>query len=101
MDQAILVEPKLRQGRVLVEYLDKTEFQVTAALWLHAPEYERWRLVLASPFVRGQGPAVAYRKIQTVLEKISSSDRLELTDITVTDPDDPLIETLRRRQTIT
>jgi len=49
MDKATLVGIDLEAGRDLLNLLDQAKFKVTAAAWIHLPEFSDWRLWIASP----------------------------------------------------
>ncbi len=83
-------------GADLIALLDKAGFSVFAALWLYVPESETWRLVIASPEVRLDGPKKAYKKIQSVLARMPVDRlRIGLNDITVLDSKDSFISSLK------
>lgn len=83
-------------GAELITRLDKAGFSVFAALWLYLPESETWRLIIASPEVRLDGPKKAYKKIQSVLARIPlDKPRISLSDISVLDSKDPFITSLK------
>lgn len=91
-----LASKTISLGKNLVLALDKAQFIVAAALWLYLPETGTWRLMIASPQVRSEGPRKAYKKIQSVLSKLSSAPaRISLQDIAVVDSNDSFISLLR------
>jgi len=95
MDKTLLVDKTIKEGRELLAALDKAKIDVKAALWFYFSESDEWRLIFALPLVDKQGPKSAYRHIQTVLSKLSSTLELSLSDITVMSPEDKLIQLLR------
>lgn len=91
-----LVSEMVLAGADLIAHLDKAGFSVFAALWLYVPESETWRLVMASPEVRLDGPKKAYKKIQSVLARMPvDKPRIELNEITVLDSKDSFISSLK------
>lgn len=48
MDNATLVDVDLKKSERIVSALESHGIRVTAALWVHFPEYEDWRLVIAA-----------------------------------------------------
>lgn len=83
-------------GTDLIARLDKAGFSVFAALWLYVPESETWRLIIASPAVRLDGPKKAYKKIQSVLARAPMAiPRIALNDVTVLDSKDTFISLLK------
>lgn len=69
MDKAALVGIDLEAGEQLIDLLEAHEFPISAAYWLFTPEWDEWRLVLASPIVDSLGSRNAYRRISDVLRK--------------------------------
>lgn len=81
-------------GRRLLKELDKRHFLIDAALWLHRPEEDDWRLVLATPLVNEFGPSEGYRRLQRVVQKLPGA-RPSLSSIALVGSDDPFIGLLR------
>lgn len=101
MGKAILVSQELEgesklisDGARLIESLDKSGFQVVAALWLYLSESDKWRLIIASPSEIVKGPRQAYIDIQSVLNNTSPPIKILLQDISVVSPSDRLIQSL-------
>jgi len=92
----ILEKEMVKAGKELLQRLAKTDLKITAALWLWASERNRWRLVIASPWVNKNGPLETYDKIRAVLyEKTDPVRGLPLMDIQVMETTAPLIKALR------
>lgn len=101
MGKATLVSQELEgesklisDGARLIESLDKSGFQVVAALWLYLSESDEWRLIIASPSEIVKGPRQAYIDIQSVLNNTSPPIKIPLQDISVVSPSDRLIQSL-------
>lgn len=101
MGKATLVSQELEgesklisDGARLIESLDKSGFQVVAALWLYLSESDEWRLIIASPAEIVKGPRQAYIDIQSVLSNTLPSIEIPLQDISVVSPGDRLIQSL-------
>jgi len=77
----------------LILALDAEGFPVVAALWYYIADEERWRLIIASQIVADRGPRAGYFGIQKVLD--SSGIPLDLRQVKVEEPDDPIIIDLR------
>jgi hypothetical protein len=91
-----LTDTMIRAGAELTRKLDALQWPVLASLWLYESEGNQWKLVLASPRVKSEGPKKSYETIQSALaETTGAKETLALSDIAVTDPDDPLIALLR------
>jgi hypothetical protein len=93
MDQEALVDRDIEEGRRLVQALDLAGFPVIAAFWSFLPEEGDWRLLIASPNVREQGPRKTYKAIQDV--RLQSNIPISLHRVTVVDPDEALVADLR------
>jgi hypothetical protein len=96
MDTTILVEKGIREGKGLIEALDKEGFQVEAAIWFYFTDSGEWRLLIASPFVEKDGPKKAYSFIGSVLAKLAPPYEISLKDISVVSPKHHLITLLRK-----
>ena len=97
MDKATLVSIDIEGGRDLLKLLDEAKFKVVVAGWFHVPEFFDWRLWIASPVYDSEGMLEALRRIQAVLRKAPPHLSIELAQITVVSPKDPVIRDLRRR----
>ncbi len=94
MDTTELVEDRRREGEELIRALDRARFPVSAAFWLRQEEPSTWRLIIASPSVREDGPNLAYQKIQTALSELGTP-RIQLTDIWVVKDTEPIVRALK------
>jgi hypothetical protein len=65
-------------------------------MWYFAPEYEDWRLLIATPLVREDGPRKAYERIQRVVSRHPTARELPLSRIWLVEDDYPLIDTLAK-----
>jgi hypothetical protein len=81
MHKKILVEDLIKEGKLLVEALERIRFPITAAVWYDFPETQ-WMLVIVSPVVDKIGPMAAYGRIQRALQTVQPS-RLVLSDISL------------------
>jgi hypothetical protein len=96
MVKEILTKGMIQAGADLVRRLDAAHLEVNAALWLYIPDANLWRLVIASPVVKAEGPKRVYQKIQLVLSQApDDADKVTLSDISVIEHMDPLITLLR------
>lgn len=92
----ILTKEMIQAGADLVRRLDEAHLAVNASLWLYIPDINLWRLVIASPAVKEEGPKKIYQKIQSVLSQASDDAfKVTLSDISVVENSDPLITLLR------
>jgi hypothetical protein len=94
MDKPVLVEADLKAGETLLRDLDQQHLDVTAALWLYSSDSNEWRLVIASPLYDAQGPMVAYRTVQPLVESLKNRFDIALQNISMVSPSNPLIRLL-------
>ncbi len=73
MVKETLTKEMIEAGADLTHRLDEAHLRVSASLWLYTPDSNLWRLIIASPAVRKDGPKKVYQKIQSVLPKISDN----------------------------
>lgn len=87
-----LTETLIRAGADLTRKLDESCWPVLASLWLYVPESNQWKLLFASPRVASDGPKKSYEFVQAALAMTPAAQgALTLSDIGVTEPQDPLI----------
>jgi hypothetical protein len=92
-----LSEQMIAAGSELVRRLDEAGVAVSGALWFYDPDSNDWRLILATPEVRAKGVKTMYKEVQSVVRTIREGQSvLSLKDISVVDPDDPLISLLKQ-----
>ncbi len=68
MDKTTLVGVDVDAGEKVIKALDTSKFKVNVALWIISPEYDDWRLVLASSALDQSHPLKAYEKVTEVLQ---------------------------------
>ena len=96
MVKEILTKEMIQAGADIVRRLDEAHLEVNASLWLYIPEANLWRLVIASPAVKNEGPKRVYQKIQSVLSQVpDAAYKVTLSDISVVENTDPLVTLLR------
>jgi hypothetical protein len=69
MANAALVDIDLKKAEKVVSALGKGGIPVAAALWVHFPEYEDWRLVLASKSLDSLNLSDAYLRVNRTLDQ--------------------------------
>ncbi len=95
MDKTALVNFDIENGRAVIDALDKDGKSPNVALWAKLPEYEDWRLVIASDRIRQTGSLFPYSQVNTAIEKahIPPSRRPK---IYLRPMDKPFIQNLRQ-----
>ncbi len=95
MDKTVLVEQDMKDGKKLIQALDKAGFPVNAALWFYSSESDDWRLLLASPVVDQKGSREAYTFVQSILAELPKNFGISLINVSVVSPNDELIKLLK------
>lgn len=67
MGKTALVEVDFQKSERIVNALEESGIPVVIAMWVHFPEYEDWRFVLASKELDGLDLGDAYSKINKAL----------------------------------
>jgi hypothetical protein len=80
-----LVEGLIADAAKLLHDLDRKDFAADCMFWVHLPDEDYWRLIIASPVVPKQGRAAGYKRLNEVLLSIEPSG-LALEDISLLDP---------------
>jgi hypothetical protein len=88
-----LVEELISDGARLLRELDRRNFPVESMFWMHLPDEDYWRLVIASPFVAQQGGAAGYRRLNELLGELELAG-VALEDISLLDPQSPQFQSL-------
>ena len=70
MDTATLVNFDIEQGQKVIDALDQDGKSPNVALWAKLPEYEDWRLVLASDQLDQSSALVGYTQINETLKRL-------------------------------
>lgn len=91
-----LTQEMIVAGANLLRALDQARYVVRGAFWLFLPEENGWRLFLALPEVRVQGPRAIYKKLRSLINRLPEPEpRIETKDITVLEDNAPLILLLK------
>ena len=95
MDKTALVTADLAVGPKVLEILDRSGLEISLALWLHTPEYEDWRFMLASRRLDRSEPSQAYGLVHDALD--GAGIPLENTPpLLILAMTDPFVRALRR-----
>lgn len=95
MDQTTLVTTDIAIGSKVLELLDRSNAQISLAMWLRLPEYDDWRLALSSKSLDGEEPARAYGRVHEVLDKAGISFQQTPT-LMILKMSDPFLRALRK-----
>jgi len=90
-----LVSFDIENGKEVIDALDKDGKGPNVALWAKLPDYENWRLVIASDRIDQSSSRTGYSEINAALEKAGIPIRRE-PSIFLRPMDNPLIRDLRR-----
>lgn len=95
MDKVALVNFDIESGKEVLEALDHGGKSPNVALWAKLPEYEDWRLVIASEHIEQAGSLSPYSEVNAVLDRagIPSWKRPK---IFLRAMDKPFIQSLRK-----
>jgi hypothetical protein len=94
VDHAALVNFDIETGERVVKALDQDGKDPKVALWAKLPEYEDWRLVIASDRISQNGSLHGYRQVNEALEKAGMSVA-KRPKVFLRPMDKPFIEALR------
>lgn len=92
----LLSEQMISAGVDLIKKLDDSSCRVKAAFWMFLPEEKTWKLIIASPLVKEEGPRKYYKRIiDANKEAGTEEDIISLNDISVSDIDNQFIQLLK------
>lgn len=95
MDKASLVDLDLKKSEKIVSSLEGSGIPVAAALWVHFPEYEDWRFVLAARPLDSLALGDAYLRVNRIL-KDAGLTVWETPPIFIMKTSDPFVRSLRK-----
>jgi hypothetical protein len=95
MDQAALVSFDIENGERVVKALDDDGKTPNVALWAKIPDYEDWRLVIASDRLDQESPLSGYTEINAAMKKAGITIHRQPT-ISMRPMNNPFIRDLRR-----
>lgn len=95
MAKAALVDIDLKKAGRAVSALEESGFPVAAAVWVRFPEYEDWRLVLASKKLDPLDPREAYLRVNRTLDQAGLTV-WNTPSIFIMRTSDPFIRALRK-----
>ncbi len=95
MDTSALVSYDIENGKEVIEALDRDGKTPRVALWAKLPDYEDWRLVIASDCLDQSSSLSGYEEINAAMKKAGISYR-KRPAIFWRPMDKPFIQALRR-----
>lgn len=95
MDTSALVSYDIENGKDVIEALDRDGKTPNVALWAKLPDYEDWRLVIASDLLDKSSSLSGYEEINAAMKKAGISYRKRPT-IFWRPMNKPFIQALRR-----
>ncbi|MGC2637113.1 MAG: hypothetical protein WA294_08025 [Acidobacteriaceae bacterium] len=90
-----MVSVDLKKAEEIVSALEKNGIPVAAALWVRFPEYEDWRLVLASRKLDALNLGDAYLRVNRLLKQ-SGLTVWDTPSIFIMKTTDPFVRDLRK-----
>jgi hypothetical protein len=94
MGTQALVSFDIENGDSVVKALDDDDKAPSVALWMKIPDYDDWRLLIASERLDQESPRAAYTQIVDALRKAKIPSHREPT-ILMKPMNDPMIQDLR------
>lgn len=94
MDQTVLVGFDIENGQKAIDALDRDGKTPNVALWAKLPDYEDWRLVIASDRLDQSSSRLGYTEINAALKKAEIPVRRKPA-IFLRSMDNPFIKALR------
>ena len=95
MGTATLVSYDIENGQQVIDALDQAGRAPNVALWAKLPDYENWRLILASDRLDQSSPVSGYSEINQAIDKAGIPIHRQPT-IFLRPMDNPFIQELRR-----
>jgi hypothetical protein len=95
MDTSTLVNFDIENGKEVIDALDRDGKSPNVALWAKIPDYEDWRLVIASDRIDQTSSLSGYTEINESLKRAGFPFRRKPT-ISLRSMDKPFIQALRR-----
>ena len=95
MDQAVLVSFDIEAGKEVIDALDREGKTPNVALWAKLPDYENWRLVVASDRLDQSSLRSGYTEINAAIKK-AGIPMHQKPSIFLRSMDNPFIRDLRR-----
>jgi hypothetical protein len=95
VDTSALVSYDIENGKDVIDALDRDGKSPNVALWAKLPDYEDWRLVIASDHLDQSASVSGYEEINSAMKRAGISYR-KRPSIYLRPMDKPFIQALRR-----
>ncbi len=95
MDQTTLVDRNIKDGKEIVQNLDKEGLFFPIAMWFFLPNSNEWRLFFGKEDVNEIGKRDYYKKIKRVLDKSTPKSGITLNDISVISTKDEIAKLVK------
>ncbi len=91
-----LSEEMINAGRYLLEQLDSVKSDIKSFFWFFFPEEKIWKLIIASPLVKKEGPRSFYKRIIDINRSLESDDKetISLNNILVVNTENEIVKLL-------
>jgi hypothetical protein len=89
----VLTEEMKCLGATLTRALDEAGWPIVAAFWYFESDYNRWKLMLASPHVSAHGSGETYMAVIHALESLNLS-RTNINYVRAVAPEHPVVSAL-------
>lgn len=93
MDTAILVDTYFKEGKKLIESLDKEGLKYPVAVWINTGEENDWNLVFGVHDLNKSGAKSSLKEIYKTIK--ANNLKISLNNISVVDLHSPLIKMLK------
>lgn len=90
-----LTDELIEDGESILVKIDESEMKVDAALWFYFQDDQMWKLMLSVKGVDREGPRKMYGQVQKLMAKKPRAKDLTLDDVTLLNPDAPLLQLMR------
>jgi len=92
----MLSEEMIKAGKELLKQLDSTKSEVKSCFWFFFPEEKTWKLIIASPLVREEGPRSFYKRIVDINRQIENSEKktISLNNIVTVNTENEIVKLL-------
>ena len=91
-----LSKEMINAGKYLLEQLDSSTSEIKSFFWFFFPEEKTWKLIIASPIVKNEGPRSFYKRINDINRKAEEKDQetISLNNIIVVTPENEIVKLL-------